>query len=299
MNDTFNPSAAIITLDGKPHMKDARGALVPLETVKPMDKLQDEVVRKVVGFARALSQQISRFKGHTFEDIGALLALMEQQYGAKPGGKKGNMTFTSFDGCMKLQVAVADNIIFGAELQIAKSLIDECLKEWGADSRPELRAIITRAFQVDKEGRVNRAELFMLMRVEIEDPRWKQAMEAIRDSMRVIGSKTYYRFYERSSPTAEWLLIPLDIATAREAAATATAAGRDGEAAAAGTPSCEGIMALMAHMPDGDRAELIAGVLAAHALQFTGSAFLGWDRMMNITSKAHETVLRAVGSREA
>lgn len=133
MNDIFNPSAAIIMLDGKPHMKDARGALVPLETVKPMDKLQDEVVRKVVGFARALSQQISRFKGHTFEDIGALLALMEQQYGAKPGGKKGNMTFTSFDGCLKLQVAVADNIIFGAELQIAKSLIDECLKEWGAE----------------------------------------------------------------------------------------------------------------------------------------------------------------------
>lgn len=211
-----NIVTGIITIDDKDHMRDARGALVPVETIKPQDKLQDEMVRKVAVFARQLSAQISRFKQHCFEDVGSYVALLEQEYGAKAGGQKGNMTFISFDGRLKVQVAVADHIIFGAELQIAKSLIDECLKEWGADSRAELRAIINRAFQVDKEGRVNRAELFMLMRAEIADPRWKNAMDAIRDSMRVIGSKTYIRFYERATSTAEWKLIPIDLANARD-----------------------------------------------------------------------------------
>jgi len=207
-----NIATGIVHLDGKPHMRDARGAFVPLETIKPQDKLMDEMVRKVATFARELSAQISRFKGHTFDDVNAYSALLAQHYGAKPGGQKGNMTFTSFDGLLKVQVSVADRISFGPELQQAKALIDECLREWGAESRPELRAVITRAFQVDKEGQVNRAELFMLMRVEIDDPRWRNAIDAIHDSMRVIGSKTYVRFYERKTADGEWRYIPIDLA---------------------------------------------------------------------------------------
>ena len=69
-------------------------------------------------------------------------------------------------------------------------------------------------FSVDKEGQINRAELFMLLRVEIADPRWVRAMDAIRDSIRVIGSRTYVRFYERDVADAPWRSVPLDIAAA-------------------------------------------------------------------------------------
>ncbi len=283
-------NAAIIELDGKKHMKDARGALVPLETVKPMDQLQDETVRKIITYARALSQQIARFKGHTFEDIGSLLALMEQHYGAKPGGKKGNMTFTSFDGCMKVQVAVADHIIFGAELQIAKALIDECLKEWGAESRAELRAIITRAFQVDKEGRVNRAELFMLMRTEIEDARWKQAMEAIRESMRVIGSKQYIRFYERPSPTAPWQIISVDIANAPEPLPVEKPLADDGTVDDA-APVMASILQQLSGLSYDGRADFLAALVAVHAQQGTDAECNPEQEVAAIASQAQEIVL--------
>ncbi len=86
---------------GKPYRQDTRGALVPESAIKPMDLLQDEQVRKMVGFARDLSGQIARFKGHTYDDIGSLQALIAQEYGAKIGGQKGNITLTSFDGLLK------------------------------------------------------------------------------------------------------------------------------------------------------------------------------------------------------
>lgn len=202
------------TIDGREYLPDAKGSLVPIEMIRPADLLEDETVRKVIHFADALSDQVARFKAHTFEDLGAFEAILEQEYELKKGGAKGNKTFVSHDGLMKVSVQVADYIDFGPQLQIAKSLIDECLNEWAADSRPEIRAIITRAFNTDKAGQVNRSEIFMLLRLEIEDARWQQAMRAIRDAMRVVGSKTYVRCYQRDTFDAPWRAITIDLAKA-------------------------------------------------------------------------------------
>ncbi|MCI5075576.1 DUF3164 family protein [Oricola sp.] len=204
----------VTLVNGKPYMADAKGALVPLATIKPADKLEDETVRKIIGFARDLSAQIGRFRGHTFTDLGELDALLEQEYGATRGGRKGNRTYQSFDGLMKVQVQVSDFIDFGPQLQVAKKLIDECLTEWAADSRDEIRALVTRAFNTDKEGQINRSEIFMMMRLDIADERWKRAMDAVRDAMRVTGSKQYVRFYERASAEDKWTTVTIDLAKA-------------------------------------------------------------------------------------
>lgn len=204
----------ITLVNGKPYMADAKGALVPLATIKPADKLEDETVRKIIGFARDLSAQIGRFRGHTFTDLGELDALLEQEYDATRGGRKGNRTYQSFDGLMKVQVQVSDFIDFGPQLQVAKKLIDECLTEWAADSRDEIRALVTRAFNTDKEGQINRSEIFMMMRLDIADERWKRAMDAVRDAMRVTGSKQYVRFYERASVEDKWTAVTIDLAKA-------------------------------------------------------------------------------------
>ena len=200
------------SINGKEYMPDAKGNLVPVEMIKPADKLEDETVRKIMEFARDLSDQIARFKGHTFEDLGSFEALLRQEYDTKKGGKKGNKTFMTFDGLQKVSVQVSDFIDFGPQLQVAKELIDECLNEWAAESRPEIRAIVTRAFNTDKTGQINRSEIFMLMRLEIEDERWKRAVDAIRDAMRVVGSKTYIRFYERETNESAWKAVTIDLA---------------------------------------------------------------------------------------
>lgn len=204
----------IIMIDGVPHMADGRGAKIPLSMIKDTDKLIDQTVRTILGFANPLSDQVARFKQHTFDDIGALEALLAEKYGARLGGAKGNKTLMSHDTLFKVTVQVADNIAFGPELQVAKGLIDECLNEWAAGARDEIRTIVTRAFNTDKEGQINRAEVFMLLRLEISDDRWRRAMEAIRDAMRVVGSKTYVRCYRRREIDAPWEPVTIDLAKA-------------------------------------------------------------------------------------
>jgi len=208
------PAAGITVVNGRDFMTNAKGDLVAVSNIKPADLLQDETVRKIIRFAVELSAQIDRFRSHTMLDLGSFDALLEQEYGAKIGGKKGNRTYQSFDGLMQVKVQIADQIDFGPELQIAKSLLDQCMIEWTADSRPEIQSIITRAFNTDKEGQINRSELFMLLRLDIEDERWQRAMEAIRNSMRVTGSKEYVRFYHRASINDQFQAITIDLAKA-------------------------------------------------------------------------------------
>lgn len=196
------------------YMQDAKGRLIPADQVRPQDQLQDELVRKVIGYAAELSEQIARFKGHCFEDVNDFLGLLSAEYGETRGGRAGNVTLTTFDGTQQLRVQVADHYDYGPELQIAKGLVDECLTEWSADARPELRAIVERAFQTDREGKINRAELLSLKRLEIEDDRWKRAMKAISDAERAIGSRVYMRFYHRDNGQAEWQPITIDMAKA-------------------------------------------------------------------------------------
>lgn len=217
MTSGFTPAqlpTGTVDLDGKIYMRDATGGLRPKELVKATDQLIDETVRRIMGFAVALSDQVARFKAHTFDDIGALTALLDQEYGVKVGGKKGNMTLTSFDGLMRVEIREQDCLDFGPELQQAKALIDECLVEWSADSRPEIRDIVTRAFNTDRPGQVNRSEIFMLLRLDIADDRWQAAMRAIRDAIRVVGSKTYVRCQMRSSYDGAWETVTIDLAKA-------------------------------------------------------------------------------------
>lgn len=215
--DTVTPAApAAPTVPALPpgYMADPKGRLVPEALVKPTDKLQDQLVRKLMSYADELSAQIARFKAHTFDDVGAFLALLAEQYQDQRGGAKGNITLTSYDGLQKVQVAVADHMSFGPELQVAKSLIDACIAEWAADANVNIRALVEHAFRVDKEGQVSREAIFALRRVAIEDDRWQQAMAAIADSVRVEGTKTYVRFYRRQTAEARWEAVTIDLASA-------------------------------------------------------------------------------------
>ncbi len=219
--------AGVVEINNKLYMPDARGGYVPLELVKPQHQLEDQAVRTVISYALELSAQIARFKGHTFDDLSALDELLAEQYQVKRGGQKGNRTYQTHDGLMKIQVAMADQIDFGPELQQAKALIDECLKEWTDDGRAEIRAIVLRAFKVEKEGQINKAELFALLRLEIEDPRWKSAMAAIHDAIRITGAKQYFRFYTRPTPADRWTAVTIDLAQAPAASEPARNAWKE------------------------------------------------------------------------
>lgn len=194
------------------YRKNAIGHLVPVASIKPIDMARDSLVNEIVAKARAISGQIGDFKVTAFADIAAFVQLSAEQYQAKIGGTKGNVTLLSFDGRYKVQRAIAEHITFDERLQAAKALIDECITDWAQGSRPELQVLVNDAFQVDQTGKVNTARVLGLRRLEINDERWHRAMRAIGEAVQVIGSKSYIRVYERDDATGEYRAIPLDVA---------------------------------------------------------------------------------------
>ena len=197
------------------YMADSKGRLVPEKAVRAVDLLEDQTVRKIMGFALDLSAQIARFKGHVYDDCNSFMALAEEEYGVTKRGARGrgNVTFSSFCGLMKVELRVADRLAFGPQLQVARELFDECIADWSEGARVELRVLVDSAFEADKEGLVSRDAVFRLLRVNFEDERWQRAQDAIRDSIRIIGSKSYCRFYIRETPDAKWQAVSIDLAT--------------------------------------------------------------------------------------
>ncbi len=194
------------------YLRDARGALIPVDTIKPIDLARDDLVKEIVAKARAMADCLAELKASTFADIEAFIELSAERYGAKLGGKKGNVSLVSFDGRYKVQRAVQETLTFDERLQAAKALIDECLTAWTQGARSEIRALIDNAFAVDKEGNISTGRILTLRRLEIKDPKWLQAMDALSDSIQVQCSTSYIRVYERIGDTDKYQQIPLDVA---------------------------------------------------------------------------------------
>lgn len=195
----------------KQFMTDSQGREVPVSMVKDIDILRDQTVKAIMTKTFAMRDALKSFKQGIWSDIQEFLSLSSEQHGIIWGGKKGNITLTTYNGLYMLKIAVNDNLQFNEKLQIAKQLIDECIKEWATGARPELRALIDNAFAVDKQGNISTARVLGLRRLDISDPKWLKAMQAITDSVQVVSSKTYMRFYERQED-GSYKQIPLDVA---------------------------------------------------------------------------------------
>ena len=194
------------------YMQDAKGALWPVENIREIDRLRNDLVGEIVAKTKLQSEALAKFKAAVFGDIEAFVQLSGEKYGVAMGGKKGNVSLLSFDGRYKVQRAVSESLAFDERLQIAKELVNQCIHLWSEGSRSEIRALINDAFQVDKEGRVNVARILSLRRLEITDDKWLTAMKAIGESIQVAGSKTYFRVYERVGDSEQYQPISLDIA---------------------------------------------------------------------------------------
>lgn len=188
-----------------------KGHLIPVDKIKEVDLLRDETVNKLIGHAKMLQTHMAKIKDILFDEFNGFVELSAAEYDTKLGGKKGNVSLMSFDGRYKVQIAISDNLVFDERLQVAKSLIDECLRDWTKDSNDNIKAIIDNAFAVDKEGKINIRRVLALKNLKISDEKWLKAMQAISDAQQVVSSKEYIRFYERDE-YGKYSQISLDFA---------------------------------------------------------------------------------------
>lgn len=194
------------------YRKNAKGDLVPEERIKAIDKLRDEVVSDIVIKAKILRQAMLDFKLATMAQITDFVELSANEYGVNIGGKKGNVSLSSFDGQYQVRRAVGEHRIFDERIQTAKALIDECIHSWSGGADDRLMAMVEHAFRVDQQGQINVNQVLSLRQLDIDDASWKKAMDAIADAIQVTGTCEYLRLYERL-PNGKYVQLSMDIST--------------------------------------------------------------------------------------
>lgn len=193
-------------------VKNAAGHLVPEHQVREHDKLRDQVAGDLAKQAVAISESLTAFKAKALGDIADLIAISAEKYQVKVGGKKGNVSITTYDGRFKIERAMAERITFTEEILAAKELIDQCIRKWSEGADQHLRILVDRAFRANRQGQIKTGDVLSLLRVEIDDPDWQRAMEALKDSIQVNGTAVYIRVYQRVGNTDRYDPINLNIA---------------------------------------------------------------------------------------
>ncbi|EJL6487372.1 DUF3164 family protein [Vibrio cholerae] len=187
------------------------GHLVPESQIKEIDKLRDEVVLDIFAKAKATQQAMAAFKSEAMAQVADFVDLSAEEFDVKYGGVKGNVTLVSFDGKYKIQRSIGEHRIFDERIQAAKAKIDECITRWSEGSSDQIKALVELAFRVNKQGHIDVNQVLSLRQLNIDDKDWIEAMDAIADSIKVVGKTPYLRIYERDS-NGGYKQIALDIA---------------------------------------------------------------------------------------
>lgn len=194
------------------YMRNAAGHLVPEDQVREHDKLRDQVARELAQEAEALHERLKAYKAKALADIADLVAIAAERYEVHLGGKKGNVTVTTYDAQYKVQRSYAERVTFTEELEAAKELINDCILRWSEGANPHIRALVDRAFRTDSKGQIKTTAVLELLRLEIDDEGWQRAMEALRDSIQSAGTAVYVRVYKRIGDSDQYRPLALDLA---------------------------------------------------------------------------------------
>lgn len=194
------------------YREDARGHLVPIESIREEDLLRDETVKGLIDKAKQLQSRMVDVKADILSDFNAYVDLIFEKYEVTVGGKKGNVTLHSYDAKYRVVIAINENIRLDERIHAAKALIDECIVDWSVGANKNLATLVNTAFKVDSQGNLtNIRNILQLRNHKIEDERWQRAMQAISDSIIVYDTKEYIRFYERQDD-GSYVQISLDFA---------------------------------------------------------------------------------------
>ncbi len=188
------------------------GTLKPKELIKEYDLLKDDIVESLFTKAKDIQGILECFRREAIEEIQVLVKCLEDEYCVKSSSKKGNYTITGIDGSKKIAVASSDFIAFNERTALVQQLLEEYVLQITENSGVEIKEIVARALQVDKEGNFSASKLLPLLQYEFDNETWKKAMSILKESIYVTKAKSYIRFYERDPITNEFILIPLDIA---------------------------------------------------------------------------------------
>lgn len=202
--------------NGTVYVNLGKDGLKPFSSLKPEHIEEDELVRRLSAKAVEINRVLANFRDEIFGEVSAYRELLAEKYGVQRRGRKGNITLSTVDASLRLLIQVADTMTFGPELEVAKEIIDECIRRWSQGSNDNIRALVDQAFQVDRQGKINPDRILALRRLNMKDETgdWEKAMGIIGNAVRPVSSKEHARFYAIDPKNGDQDRIALDLANA-------------------------------------------------------------------------------------
>lgn len=176
--------------------KDEQGIEIPYNRTKPVERNKERAAYKLAKEAVVLNVMLQKFKGDinkTCEDI--FQQVLTESERTKVG--KGNFTWYNFDGSIKIEVSVNENIDFDTLLiEKAKQKLLDLIGESISAEKDMIKELVLSAFQTSK-GKLDTKKILGLKKhaSRIKDKRYHEAMQLIDSSIRRPDSKTYFRVW--------------------------------------------------------------------------------------------------------
>lgn len=196
---------------------DARGKAVPEEYVPELDRERDAMVDRLFKKMLKLEEAIAKARIEALCEIDTYLAKLAKANKVKEKWK-GNISLDSFDGALRIQRSMDDQIGFNESLQIVKTQIDKWLRDRLEGVDDGLAKVVSQAFNVDKQGRVNSAMIMKLLHLDIKDAKWQKAMDILKESIVVKATRQYVSFAQKETSDAgeNWRKLVLNFNAATE-----------------------------------------------------------------------------------
>ncbi len=174
---------------------DSSDDMVPEKRVHEHEKKRDKLITELIEKAQMMESLLSKLHDEVDERLDDYLSEVAEQYGEE---WQGNATLDDFSGTARIERRIKKNLEFDERLQVARTKINQCVKNWSKGASQNLQALVEKAFKTDKKGGLDVKSILSLKSLKIDDPLWLEAIEIIDDSIKIAGTKTYYTFSVRN-----------------------------------------------------------------------------------------------------
>jgi len=193
--------------------RDEQNMEVPYNRTTPLERTKESAAYKLAKKAMALNSDLIAFKQDIAKQCNNILKqAMSAQERSKMG--KGNYTWYNFDGSIKIEMSINENIDFDSVLiERAKQKLLELVGEGISADKGFVKDLVLSAFQTSK-GKLDTKKILGLKKhgTRIKDKRFHEAMKLIDESIRRPDSKTYFRVWVKDDQ-GQFKLIDLNIAS--------------------------------------------------------------------------------------
>ncbi len=177
---------------------DEQGIEVPFDRTTKTERMKESHAYKLATTAQKINSQLVDFKAQirTLCDDVFTSVLTESE---RKKATKGNFTWYNFNGSIKIEVSINENIEFdGLLIEKCKQKLLELVGESISADKAFIKELVLSAFQTSK-GKLDTKKIMSLKKytTKINDERYTEAMQYLDQSIRRPDSKTYFRVWIR------------------------------------------------------------------------------------------------------